>query len=256
MALTPEQAAHFAENGYVVVQDVISPETLRDLRARVEDICGDIAKAQAEAKARHSSGDREGVTFLSEGGGTATATKPALRKLAALAPSDPFFREIAASAKILDVVAELTGGAKTIMLYSDQVFLKPAHCGSAKPLHQDNSNFKITPASTGITCWMAIDDATLENGCLRYVPGSHKLGLVPHKSIKNTPHLIPESDEFYQKEVPCPVPAGSAVFHHTLALHDSVANTSPHARRAWALHYANRAAESCVKPWAEMLQVR
>jgi phytanoyl-CoA hydroxylase len=251
MSLTQEQIEEFDRNGFVVVKNLVSPENLASLRRKVDEVQNTILEAQAAARARNS-----GVGYIVEGGGTAVAAKPVLRKLAELAPNDEFFRSIAAQTNILDAVSALTGGGRGVYLYSDQVFLKPAHCGSEKPLHQDNSYFKVTPMTAGVTCWMALDDATLENGCMHYIPGTHKLGLVKHKAIKDTPHLVPDSDTPFGDEVPVPIPAGACIFHHLLAMHSSKANTSPNSRRAWALHYANASAESSVKPFAEMLRVR
>jgi ectoine hydroxylase-related dioxygenase (phytanoyl-CoA dioxygenase family) len=252
MGLTKAQSEFFAENGYLVVENLVSPENLARLRTQVDEVQNTILEAQASAKARQS-----GVAYIvepgSNGGGTATMAKPSLRKLAELAPNDEFFRSIASTPEILEIVRQLTGGGPKIMLYSDQVFLKPAFCGSEKPLHQDNSYFKVTPNSAGVTCWMALDDATVENGCMHYIPGTHKLGLINHKEIKNTPHLIPDVDFELGREVAVPIPAGACIFHHLLCLHSSKANTSAKSRRAWALHYANRSATSCVKEWEKML---
>jgi len=251
MGLSSDQLAFYADNGYVVVPDIVPPDVLTRIRDAITDITNE---AQAGRSARLSDVLVE-PDAVGAGAGAATATaRPPLRKLNALVPHDPFFRSVAASPAILDVVAQLTDNATRIMLYSDQVFLKPAHCGSAKPLHQDNSYFRVMPHSHGVTCWMAVDDATEENGCMRYIPGSHNLGLLPHKQI-SAAHLTPEASDL-GREIPVPVPAGAAIFHHLLTLHSSEANTSDKPRRAWALHYANRDAESSVRPWDEMVQMR
>jgi ectoine hydroxylase-related dioxygenase (phytanoyl-CoA dioxygenase family) len=192
---------------------------------------------------------------VAAGAAAATATKPALRKLSELAPADDFFRSVAMLPQILDIAAELTQSAGPLVLYGDQAFLKPAFEGSEKPQHQDNSYFRITPHDAGVTCWIAVDDSTEQNGCMRYVPGSHKLGLLPHKSL--TPvHLTPDVNFKLADEVAVPIPAGAAIFHHLLCLHSSRANTSPHSRRAWALHIANPAGQSPVKPWEQMMKLR
>jgi ectoine hydroxylase-related dioxygenase (phytanoyl-CoA dioxygenase family) len=244
MALSPEQLGFYAENGYVVVHEILPPDVLAAVREAISRAVGEAEfGSKGAANALYEPGDNK----------TAVAHAP-LRKLNALVPNDPFFHSVAASPAILDVVTQLTGNPRRIMLYSDQVFLKPAHCGSAKPLHQDNSYFRVTPHSHGVTCWIAVDDATEENGCMRYIPGSHKLGLLPHKSLDPI-HLTPEAANL-GREVPVPVPAGTAIFHHLLALHSSEANRSANSRRAWALHYANRDAESSVRPWDQMIQMR
>jgi len=251
MKFEQAQIEEFQRNGFIVVKNLVTPENLATLRRKVDEVQNTILEAQAAARARNG-----GVGYIVEGGGTAVATKPVLRKLAELAQHDEFFRLIASSEGILDVVSALTGGNRSVYLYSDQVFLKPALCGSEKPLHQDNSYFKVTPNTAGVTCWMALDDATLENGCMHYIPGTHKLGLIKHKAIKDTPHLIPDSDTPFGNEVPVPIPAGACIFHHLLTLHSSKANSSANSRRAWALHYANASAEDSVKPFAEMLKLR
>ena len=246
MALSQAQLSFYAENGYVVVENLVPPDVL----ARVRDTITEITEAAEAGRATRPVGT---IAEPDTGGGTAVAKAP-LRKLNALVPHDPFFHSVAASPAILDVVAQLTGNPRQIMLYSDQVFLKPAFCGSPKPLHQDNSYFRVTPHSHGVTCWMAIDDSTEENGCMRYIPGSHKLGLLPHKQI-SAAHLTPEASDL-GVPVPVPIPAGAAIFHHLLTLHSSEANRSPYPRRAWALHYANRDSDSPMRAWDEMVQMR
>jgi len=250
MALSEAQRSLYNQNGYVVVENLVLPDVLN----RVRDAITEITEA-AEAGRKTRSVSIASEPDSNAAGGTAVAKAP-LRKLNALVPGDAFFHSVAANPQILEIVSQLTDDAKEIMLYSDQVFLKPAFCGSAKPLHQDNSYFRVTPHTHGVTCWLAVDEATEENGCMRYIPGSHKLGLIPHKQI-SAAHLTPEASDL-GKEVPVPVPAGAAIFHHLLTLHSSEANRSPNPRRAWALHYANRTAEtqSPNRSWDEMIRMR
>ncbi|MBA3708575.1 MAG: phytanoyl-CoA dioxygenase family protein [Planctomycetes bacterium] len=245
MEPTREQIRSFNDDGYLVVEDLIDPAAVAALRARLDEL-QEASVAGADAP----------VKFQLEKGGAATAVKPSLRKLDEPALTDPLFRSVAATPAILDIVTTLTGGGVHLMLYSDQVFMKPAFCGSEKPLHQDNSYFKVTPHTAGITCWIALDDATTENGCLHYIPGSHKLGLVKHREMAEKMHLTPDVDFPLPTEVAVPVRAGTCIFHHLLAMHSSKANRSALPRRAYAVHYANRSAESCVRSWDDMLPLR
>lgn len=244
MKLSKTQLDFYAQNGYLVVENLVTPAQLQTLRDRIDEI----------QSGRNATAGSKFTTNFEPGDGTATAVKPVLRKLAALAPNDAFFRSVAATPAILDCVAQLTGNAERILLYSDQAFLKPAFNGSEKPLHQDNSYFRVEPMDWGVTCWMAIDDATVENGCMNYIPGSHRLGLIPHKEIKGTPHLTPEGN--FAAEIPVPIPAGACIFHHLLSLHSSKANNSPKSRRAWALHYVNAAARCPSREYSSMMSVR
>jgi ectoine hydroxylase-related dioxygenase (phytanoyl-CoA dioxygenase family) len=238
MPLTQAQKDKYANDGYIVVENVLTPGQLAALREKIHALQNATPDVQDGVK-------RE----------TETPSGP-LRKLNALVPISSFFKDLASSSTILDVAAELTDDAKQVWLYADQVFLKPAHCGSEKPLHQDNSYFHVTPMSRGVTCWLAIDDATPENGCMRYIPGSHKLGLIPHRQIRDTTHLTPEDAGYIGKEIHVPVPAGAAIFHHLLTLHSSGANTSDKPRRAWALHYANGDATCPHMPREKMTLLR
>jgi len=249
MALSKDLKAFFLDNGYVVVPNLVTPAELAQMRSTIDEI-------QAGRVSLQSKGyNMKDVNFEPGAGGAAVAAKPVLRKLTELASHDEFFRSIASKKEIVDVVAELTGQAQHVNLYSDQAFLKPAFNGSEKPLHQDNSYFRVEPMDHGVTCWLAIDDATVENGCMNYIPASHKLGLIPHKAIPNTPHLVPEQGNL-NPEVPCSIPAGAAIFHHLLCLHSSKANNSPNSRRAWAMHYVNAAAHCPKQDVSKMLSVR
>src|SRR5262249_39626466 len=117
--------------------------------------------------------------------------------------------------------------------------------GSAKVYHQDEDSWPYIVPQDNITCWIALDDATIENGCLRYLRGSHKLGLIRQQYV---PQLLTE--DVLATEVPVEVPAGRCVFHHCLALHASGANTTSRRRRGWALHYA-RATSMDLSPPGE-----
>ena len=248
MALTSAQRQFYQDKGYVVVENLIEPAMLRQLRDRITEI--------AQAAAQERGVPVPGQVGYEPGSATAAPGKKApLRKLNSLAAHDEFFRSVAMLPEILDIAAELTGSAGPLLLYDDQAFLKPAFAGSEKPLHQDNSYFRMEPHDAAVTCWIAVDDSTLENGCMRYIPGSHKLGLLPHKAL-SAAHLTPEAPFDPNDEIPAPVGAGGAIFHHLLCLHSSRANTSPRSRRAWALHIANPAGKSPVKPPEKMLKLR
>ena len=119
--------------------------------------------------------------------------------------------------------------------YVDQAFLKQPFVGSQKDIHQDNDYFAVVPDDAVLTCWCALDDATLENGCMHYVAGSHKLKHVPHEKIPGTPHHVPKNPEQYIG-TPVPINSGGVIFHHGWTLHYSPQNRSNKPRRAWAIH--------------------
>src|SRR4051794_39860215 len=111
--LTAGQRGFYDGNGYVVVEDLISPDVLQRVRDRITQLTEEAEAGRAE---KYNAVIEPGV---------ATAKAP-VRKLNELCPGDDFFQSVAKSDKLLDIAAELTGRAKNILLYSDQVFLKPA----------------------------------------------------------------------------------------------------------------------------------
>lgn len=115
---------------------------------------------------------------------------------------------------------------------------KPARIGEPLPWHQDEAYWEPSLMYRALGCWMPLDDATIESGCLSFIPGSHRNEVLPHRHVNDDPsvHAIfaePGSAEIAQAEI-VPVPAGGAVFHHSRTLHSSGPNVSDHVRRAYA----------------------
>ena len=125
-------------------------------------------------------------------------------------------------------------------LIADQIFLKPPFVGSEKPYHQDNEYFKCTPVDKLITAWIALDDVDVENGCMRYIDGTHKSAIVPHvKDPVNGYNLvIPQEYLDLKKESLANVKKGGVVFHHGNTMHKSGNNASSRWRRGYATHWA------------------
>jgi hypothetical protein len=127
-----------------------------------------------------------------------------------------------------------------VRFWHDQLFCKPAHDGGVVAWHQDYSYWTRTKPMAHLTCWVGLDDATTENGCVHYVPGSHRWPLLPTTHLAKGMDAIldiltPEQRAAF-KPVPCELKAGEAVFHHPLMLHGSYENRSPRQRRAVVLN--------------------
>lgn len=128
-----------------------------------------------------------------------------------------------------------------VRLWHDQVFVKPKFDGGVVAWHQDYSYWTRTRPMAHLTCWIGLDDSNEENGCVHYIPGSHKWNLLPRTDLANDMDAVLSvlSDE--QRESFKPVPmiskAGHASFHHPLMLHGSFANRSPRPRRAAVINF-------------------
>ena len=113
---------------------------------------------------------------------------------------------------------------------------KPARVGAALPWHQDEAYWDPAFRYRALGCWLTLDPATPESGCLRFVPGSHRGGVRTHRHVGDDPtvHGLVTDDVDETRAVTVPVPAGGAIFHHCRMLHSSGPNTSPSVRRAYA----------------------
>ena len=142
---------------------------------------------------------------------------------------DMSFLNYALEPAILDMAAQLIG--PDICLWNMSFFAKPARNGKRTPYHQDGEYWPIRPLAT-CTVWIAIDAATEENGCLKYIPGSHKTTrLMAHEVSQDTNITLnrelkkTEYDESIAENLI--LPAGGTAFHDIYIAHGSEENRSP-----------------------------
>lgn len=123
--------------------------------------------------------------------------------------------------------------------YGEHMIYKPAEYGAATPWHQDQAYHDPDKRFRTVNFWMPLDDASIENGCMQFVPGSHRRDVLPHHSIGNDPAVhgleVDEPEHHAEYAVACPVPAGGCTMHAAYTLHYAAANTSPRPRRAYIL---------------------
>ena len=172
---------------------------------------------------RNESGDAESVLFHALGAWRIS----------------PAFHDALWNPHFLRPARQILGG--DIRFWHDQVFCKPPHCGGPVAWHQDYSYWTRTGPMNHLTCWIALDDADKENGCLHYVPGSHRWSLLPMPSIAGSleaiaADLTQEQQEQLNQPVAIEIAAGQACFHHPLTLHGSEGNLSNRPRRAMVIN--------------------
>ncbi len=227
MPAAEELKARYEIDGFVNWGRVLEPAELATLSDRIDGICAGRIPVPDDGVRSHA-----GMNWKSADG---TVRPDAVWQL-----FDPH-RHDAELARIceLPVIREACGlllGAPA-RLWSTQVILKPAHHGGAVPWHQDSSYWGD---AVRLTCWVAVDDATPENGCMRMIPGSHRRGQLPNRrgAVEGAPlELLVSTDVDVERQVYVPVPAGCASFHHPRTLHASDRNVTPRRRRAIAITY-------------------
>ncbi|MCK6472917.1 MAG: phytanoyl-CoA dioxygenase family protein [Planctomycetes bacterium] len=244
VTVTPEQIAFFRENGYLTVESITTPEEVRALQAVYDRIFAQRA------------GREEGGQF--DLGGSDEEGKPAvLPQILNPLKHAPELGEIQARVNARAIAKQLLGpecdggGSHAI--------LKPAGYGAPTPWHQDEAYWDPSKEYCSLSVWIPFQDATVENGCLWFVPGSHRLAILPHHRINNDPRVHGlELDDFEKHTagaVPCPIPAGGATFHRNSTLHYAGPNRSDGARRALIFGFglpAKPRTEPRRFPWQEV----
>lgn len=114
---------------------------------------------------------------------------------------------------------------------------KPPSIGAATPLHQDEAYWDEALEYNSLSIWLPLQEATLENGCMHFVPKSHHKGVVPHRSIGEGAAglVVDEKVTDIGELVPCPIPAGGATIHHSRTFHYAGPNTTEQVRRAYII---------------------
>ncbi len=226
MALTTEQKQRFKEDGYLVIRNMLTPEEAAALKWRADQIASGEMKHVPEQWIQVE-------PAIQRGEAEPESRVESIRKLWNLVPYDGVMRAHATNPKIVDVIVDLIG--PDVKLYGDQLFMKPPRHGSRKEYHQDSQSWKQIVPYELVSCWAALDDATLENGCLWVIPGSHKWGLVGKAREREIEQKALSAQ--WENEVPVELKAGDCSFHHSLLLHSSHANHSSKRRRGYATHY-------------------
>lgn len=131
-------------------------------------------------------------------------------------------------------------GNQPVRFWHDQLFCKPALHGGVVAWHQDYSYWIRTKPMQHLTCWTALDDASTENGCLYYVPKSHRWGLLDKPELagdmEGLMDYLTEEQKAEFKPVPIEMKKGYGAFHHPLMVHGSYENKSDRSRRAFVLN--------------------
>ncbi|MCH2374819.1 MAG: phytanoyl-CoA dioxygenase family protein [Planctomycetes bacterium] len=222
-ALAEDEISHYNDRGYLIVNNVLTDDELEALRERTADIANGKVEFPASS-----------VEF--EPGADGNRSLATVRKINA-AEEDPIFLSHAANTKILDLIERLIG--PDLKLFGCQIFMKPPG-GVEKPYHQDSPYFTIEPMAL-VTCWTALDDVTVDNGCLWVVPGSHRLGVFDHSEAwmigDRQDMRVPRAKIDHNAETPLIMRAGSCSLHHSLLLHGSRPNRTTQSRRGFAAHY-------------------
>ncbi|KAF7044214.1 hypothetical protein CFC21_053473 [Triticum aestivum] len=250
-SLTADQLSFFEKNGYLVLESFSSAEEVQAMRGRMAELVEGFdgadssvfsTKDHRQLKDDYFFKSAENISFFFEEkafGDDGCLRQPkelSINKVGhALHEHDPVFKKFAFSENISSLFSSL-GYKRPAVIQSMYIFKQPGIGGEVVP-HQDNTFLYTEPLScTGL--WLALEDATITNGCLWAIPGSHKNGL-KRRMIRdeNGTHFDRPSPLYDQKEfVPLEMKSGDFVVIHGDLVHQSFENLSPVSRHALSLH--------------------
>lgn len=219
--LSAERVEFFHAHGYLSGVRILSDEQVEALR---QDLAGLMA-ASAE--------DRE--LFYEYHSNESTDPEHVLFHALGAWRIAQGFHDLLWHPAIIVPAAQLLGGP--VRFWHDQLFCKPARHGGVVAWHQDYSYWTRTQPLAHLTCWIALDDSTRENGCLHYIDGSHRWPDLPITGLAGDMDAInavlnEEQRHEFQSPAAIELKKGEASFHHPRMVHGSFANHSAHPRRA------------------------
>lgn len=217
--LTDEQVEFYRRNGYVAGLRLLDHEQIEQLRDELAQLVNpDYPRDLFYEYNSNESTDPSRILFHALG-----AWRVA-----------PGFHDLLWNPALLRPAAQLLGGA--VRFWHDQIFYKPAHHGGVVAWHQDYSYWTRTKPMAHLSCWIGLDDSTTTNGCVHYVPGSHRWNLLPITGLANDmnaiQNVLSEEQQSEFKPVAIELKKGEASFHHPLMVHGSYENRTDRPRRA------------------------
>lgn len=213
--LTGEELEFYRENGYLLVKGLLTSEEAAECRRECH--------ALAERLSAQQSID---ATWGSARAAVAEAKETKVLHCHNVQFYSATFTRLLVHDRLTGIAADIIG-SPNVQLHHTKMFIKPPEKGSPFPMHQDYPYFPHDRHSM-IAVILHFDDAPIEKGCVRVVPGSHKLGPLEH-SGEGGWHL-PFEQYPIESATPCPAKAGDALFFSYLTIHGSGLNTSNEAR--------------------------
>jgi hypothetical protein len=222
--LSREQIEFYQEHGYLAGIRMLADEQVDALRAELGELANPSHPGRHLFYEYHSneSPDPEKILFHALG-----AWRIA-----------PGFHDILWNPAFTVPASQLLGGP--VRFWHDQLFCKPARHGGVVAWHQDYSYWTRTRPMAHLSCWIGLDDSTAANGCVHYVPGSHRWDLLPVTGLAGDMNAIQsaltEEQRCQFKPVAIELKKGECSFHHPLMVHGSYENKTESPRRATVIN--------------------
>jgi phytanoyl-CoA hydroxylase len=231
--LTSKQIKHaFDRDGFVALRSFLNPLQVEQVQLRMDRYVQEIVPFVPRNHAFYEDKDRPET----------------LKQLQSIGSHDPVLGRLFLSEQFVGLAELLLDGP--VRAGDVQWFNKPPKIGQPTPPHQDGYYWMLEP-NEGLTMWVALDHVNESNGCVRYIPGSHKRGVRPHgrtATLGFSQGVADYTDADRAAEVPLHAQPGDVLVHHALTIHRADNNNSDRPRRALGLvYFARRAREDQEK---------
>ena len=227
--LVPEQIEFYRKNGYIIIENFLNTQELENWRTNVEEALKE-RKGQKMPGKSIKVGEDDGINI------DADYFKNVFDQLLNLWQTNDKVKKLMLDEKIGKMAAELSG-VDGIRIWHDQALIKRPWANPTS-WHLDTPFWSFSDRKA-LSIWVALDDVTLENGCMFFIPGSHK------ETTFESPHIgknVGDIFNFYPqfinaKSIPAIMKAGSCSFHNGLTIHGAHANMTSGYRRAMTCAY-------------------
>jgi ectoine hydroxylase-related dioxygenase (phytanoyl-CoA dioxygenase family) len=244
VTLTDDQVAQFWEQGFLTLDRITSDEEIERLRQIYDELFSNKA-------------GKEKGRFFDLGGVKGHEGEEVLPQVLGPERMYPELVESVYRRNAIEVGARLLGESHHKLTVFGHMILKPAGFGRETPWHQDEAYNPATDMDKhAVSLWMPLEEATVESGCMQFIPGSHRSEVVEHHPIDHNPlvHGLATDVVDASKAVACPLAPGAATVHYTRTMHYAGPNTSSRPRRAFiqVVSAPGRKRETPTsRPWLE-----
>jgi phytanoyl-CoA hydroxylase len=222
--LSQGQIDQYRRDGFIQLDDVLTGDSLRQLRDAVA------AAVEAEQNSDIMGRDRGGLPK------TKGAYEQIFIQKVNLWTRYPAVKEFVTSPYLGNIAARLA--SRGMRVWHDQALFKEPHTGAKTPWHQDAVYWPHENRWDQTTIWIALKDATIHNGCMSFVPGTHALGPLPAVNLADPQDIFSYATHIKPvKPTVCELKAGSVTFHNGLTFHYAGPNKSDAMREAFAIIY-------------------
>jgi phytanoyl-CoA hydroxylase len=232
--LSEADLAQYRDQGYLAMEGIFTAEEIESFKVGLADVIHGRTEKDKKLYIQEE-------PYYKEGGSDERAEdnfELRVRKVFWFVQIEPRLAAAGYNPRLIGLVDQLIGVNHRMI--QDMALLKPPFHGSEKPWHQDNAYFDWTPLGGVIGIWIALDEATVENGCMQVIPGTHLAGPTPHFHERDC--QIADERVGVSQAVVIPLKPGGVLFFSGLIHHGTPPNSSGDRRRALQFHYA---AENC-----------